>query len=306
MKRVVGLGLCVWDHLYVVEDGDLSAARTRYRERREGLGGMTANAVCQAARLGCDTHLLATVGDDEAGRRVLRALRRHGVRTRRVRRRADEDTAISLVLVDARSGERRFVVTDRRAVEAAAPPLDLSGVDHGAVLLIDGHYPEQARRAAERARAAGAPVVGDFTRPRPAFDALLSLCDYPILPLEFAQAWAGGAEAALERLARGGAHPAVTLGRRGVLAWLRGRPVRIPAPRVRAVDTTGAGDVFHGAFAAMLAREWPLRPALRFAAWAAARSCTAYGATTRLADEAEWAAWAARNGPSPRSRGRSA
>src|SRR5499426_2733407 len=82
--RVVGLGLCVVDHLYRVDGLDLGTGRLRYRERRVANGGMTATALAQAAALGCDAHLLSVVGADPEGRWLRRALRGLGVRTERL------------------------------------------------------------------------------------------------------------------------------------------------------------------------------------------------------------------------------
>lgn len=113
--RVVGLGLCVVDHLYVVERLDPSAERIYYVERRVTGGGMIGNALTQAARLGCQTHALSALGDDADGRFVRRCLRAAGVITRRLVVDAGCPTSIAVVQIDRRTGERRFLVADRRA-----------------------------------------------------------------------------------------------------------------------------------------------------------------------------------------------
>ena len=106
--RVVGLGLCVVDHLYRVDGLDLSSGRLRYRERRVANGGMTATALAQAAALGCDAHLLSAVGDDPEGRFLRRTLRGLGVHTGRLVLSKRTPTTVAVVLVEAKSGERRF------------------------------------------------------------------------------------------------------------------------------------------------------------------------------------------------------
>ncbi len=78
-RRIVGLGLCVVDHLYVVEALDLAASRTRSLGRLVSTGGMACNAVVQAARLGCNAHLLSVLGDDPEGQFLRRTLSREGV-----------------------------------------------------------------------------------------------------------------------------------------------------------------------------------------------------------------------------------
>ena len=160
------------------------------------------------------------------------------------------------MIVDRHSGGRRFVVPDRRALERRAPDFDLAPIRRGAVLLIDGHFPAQARRAVRRAREVGARVVADFHRPSRAALALLPYVDFAVVPREFAEAWNGPRIAdTLSRLHEEfGATPVVTLGARGGV-WLEGGRVRrFRAPRVRVLDSTGAGDAFHGAFAAGIAQ----------------------------------------------------
>jgi sulfofructose kinase len=300
----VGLGLCVVDHFYVVDTLGDDRERTRYAERLVAAGGMIGTALSQAAHLGCETHVISLVGADADGRFVRRRLRAAGVRTRRLRLDPERPTGIAVVLVARRSGERRFLVADRRALERGVPAFDLSPIQAGGVLLVDGHFPTQSRRAVRRAREVGARVVGDFSRPTRDVLGLLRYVDYPVLPMEFARAWSSAAPAdALRRLRdEYGSTPVLTDGARGGLFLEAGRVRRYRAPRVRVRDTTGAGDVFHGAFAAGLAVGLPLDAAIEGAARAGAACCTELGGTGRLLDRDEWltpgsrAAAAARGG----------
>ena len=284
MRRVVGLGLCVVDHFYVVDRLDLSHDRTCYREHLVTSGGMTGNALVQAARLGCRPRLLSWIGDDADGRFLRRTLRSQGVDTRGLLLSPRAETTRAVCLVARRSGERRFLVADRRALERRAPALDLTSISPGGLLLVDGHFPAQALRAVKRARRLGATVIGDFHRFGPAARSLLPYVDYPIVPAEFARSHpARDPHRVLRRLAeRHGGTPVLTLGARGGLYWQDGRVRRFASPRVRVRDTTGAGDAFHGAFAAALHHGLDLEPALAVAARAAAVCCTALGGTTRL------------------------
>jgi sulfofructose kinase len=275
---VVGLGLCVLDHVYRVDDLGLAQTRIRYRERLELAGGMTATALAQAAALGCEAHVLSALGADREGRLVRRALREAGVHTAGLVLSPRLATTVAVCLVARRGGERRFLLPDRRALEARAPDFDLRRLDARSVLLVDGHFPAQALRAVRRARELGAPVVADLTRPDARARALLPWVDYPIVSQEFAEAWAGGARESLLRLrSRFGGTPVVTLGAAGGLYLEAGRVRRWRARRVRVVDTTGAGDAFHGAFAAGLVRGLPLAASIELAARAAAACCAALG-----------------------------
>ena len=275
------------DHLYLVDGDAPGAVRTRYVDRLAGPGGMIATALVHAAREGVETHVLSLVGDDADGHAVRRRLREFGVRTRRLLRSPALPTTVAVVIVDRKSGSRRFVVPDRRALERRAPDFDLTPIRRGAVLLLDGHFPDQARRAVRHARAVGARVVADFHRPSPAVLALLPYVDYAVVPREFADLWNGGCvQDTLRRIhAEFGATPVVTLGARGGV-WLEaGRARRFRARRVRVVDSTGAGDAFHGAFAAGIARGLSLERSLSLASRAGALACTALGGMGHLLRE---------------------
>lgn len=284
VRRIVGLGLCVVDHLYVVEGLDFTRPRTRSSERLVSTGGMTGNALVQAARLGCETHLLSVLGRDPEGCFARSELERHGVATGRVVVSDRLPTTVAVVLVDQRTGERRFIVPDRTGVETGVPDFDLTPIDDHGILLVDGHFPEQALRAVRHARAAGATVIGDFNQPRPACLELLPHVEHPIVSAEFADAYgAGDPERAARRLwEEFGGRPVVTLGAAGGLFVCDGRLGRYAAEPTRVRDTTGAGDAFHGAFAAGLAWGLDFEASLALAARAAAVCCSALGGTGRL------------------------
>jgi sulfofructose kinase len=283
-RRIIGLGLCVVDHLYLVDRLDLADTRLRYSERRVSSGGMMGTALAQAAELGCNAQVLSLVGDDEDGRFIRRSLRVAGVKTTRLILSQELPTTVAVILVQRRGGERRFLVPDRRALERRVPRFDLASIGLKTLLMVDGHFPEQALRAVKRAREVGATVMGDFNRPIRPVRALLPFVDYPVVPLEFAREYGSGdPRKALRRLAaRCGGAAVVTQGARGGLYLCGGQIRRFRAPRVEVRDTTGAGDVFHGALAAGLSSGRELPDALELAARAAALNCTALGGMGRL------------------------
>jgi len=281
------------DHLFVVDDYRLPEVRTRYSDPLVSPGGMVSTATAQAAAMGCDARLLTMVGDDAPGRSLSRVLRGLGVNTRQWVRSERHATTISVVLVDRRTRDRRFLLPDRRAIERSAPDLPLGAIralprtarkGWRTVLMVDGHFPAQARRAVRRARQQGVPVVADFASPRADFLSLLPYVDFPVLPLEFVAAWGvGGPRETLKALfERYGATPVITLGQRGAMVLLEGRIHVVPAPRVRVQDTNGAGDVLHGAFAAGLSQGRDTLTALRIAVREASRACGALGGLGRL------------------------
>lgn len=277
--RVVGLGLCVRDELYRVDEIGLGASSVRYREHVSLPGGMMSNAVMVAAGEGVETHLLSMVGDDADGRFLVSALRKRGVSTRRLIRSRLHATTTAVVLSQIDTGDRRFIVPDRRAMERGAPDFDLSLLRPGAVLMIDGHFPGQIARAVHRAKELGVPVVGDFSDAREAFQRWLPHVDYPIVPSEFVRGYGAGNVRQTLRLLHGrfGGTPVVTQGEKGALALVQGKFLKVPPHRARVVDTTGAGDAFHGAFAAALAQSADIPMVLRRASRRAAAACRHLG-----------------------------
>jgi len=282
--KIVGLGLCVVDHVYVVEQLELSEIRTRFTDRLVSSGGTIGTALAQAASLGANTHVLSLLGDDADGRFVRQSLKTFGVKTGRLVLSPASTTTVAVVLVERRTGERRFIVPDRRTLERRTPDFDLTPITRNSVLLVDGHFPKQALRAVRRARQVGAPVIGDFHRPSPSVRRLLPYVDFPIVPLEFANLFCpGGSRQVLRELAcQYGGKPIVTLGGKGGVYLDEGRVRRFAARRVRVVDTTGAGDVFHGAFAMGLSRGWTIAESIDLAVRAASLCCTALGGSSRL------------------------
>jgi sulfofructose kinase len=276
------------DHLYWVEGLDLGAERTRYAARKVAAGGMVATALVQAVRSGCAAKLLSVLGEDEEGRFVARSLRAAGVSTRGVVTSPKVPTSQAVVLVDAKSGERRFLVPDRTKVERRGPRLDLGAIRKGVPLLVDGHYPIDALRAVRRAREQGAPVISDFNRPTADNRKLLPFVDYLIVPESFVTEYHPGspADALLRLHDEFGGTPIVTQGARGGLYLDGGHVRRFESPKVKVVDTTGAGDAFHGAFAAGLAQGIGFEKNLSRAAREGARACTRAGGMTAVAGSA--------------------
>jgi sulfofructose kinase len=282
--KIVGLGLCVVDHAYVVDQLGLNEIRTRFTERLVSSGGTMGTALAQAANLGANAHVLSLLGDDEDGRFVRRSLKTFGVKTGRLVLSSEAATTVAVVLVERRTGERRFIVPDRRVLERGSPNFDLTPIDRNSILLVDGHFPKQALQAVQRARRVGAPVIGDFHRPSPVARRLLPYVDFPIVPFEFADLFCpGGPQQVVRELAEQyGGTPIVTLGGKGGMYLDQGRLRRFAARRVRVVDTTGAGDAFHGAFAVGLSRGWTIAESIGLAARAASLCCTALGGSGRL------------------------
>lgn len=275
--RLLMAGLSCLDHVWQVERFPPTGSRTHATGYRMQGGGPAATAAVAAARLGAQTALWALHGDDANGRHALAELEAHGVDTTQVRTLPGATTFVSAVLVDP--GGERFIFPYRgEHLHDDGEGWPLQRLEATDVLLTDGRHPLMARVALEAARSRGVPTVGDWSNAR--HWALTPLVDHLIVSEECAAEVSGrdDPEAALPLLRSSDQQVVgITLGEQGYL-FDDGQGARhVPALPVEVVDTNGAGDAFHGAYAYALARGGsPARCGL-FASVAAALSCTGVG-----------------------------
>ena len=283
--ELLGVGECSLDSVLRVPALPPPGGKTVADDWCERPGGQIATAVLAAARLGLRTAYAGAVGDDQAAERVLAPLRAAGVDLGRVQVVPGARTRAAVIVVEEGSGDRAVLgYRDPRLAGGAAALADLS-LSSTRLLLLDASEPEAALALAKRAREQGVSVLLDLDTPSAAAEELLALADFPIVSLGFAEGAFGSASAALQQMAARGARlPVVTLGERGARALSAGRELASPAARVAVRDTTGAGDVFRGAFAWGLLQGLAADVLLRTANAAAALSCRGLGAQGALPD----------------------
>ncbi len=293
MSEIVGLGgICV-DRLALLrrmpdwdEVEEIVTSTTQ-------LGGMVSTAMVAAARLGAQAECVGGVGADEDGRYALDTLRQAQVAAARIRTLPGEKTASSLVLVHQGSG-KRTILHDcgvQRQPVLSESPLDLTGARF---LHLDGYWPQTALATARRAKAQGVAISLDPSSTllcTPAADEIFRLADYLIPGYALAARLTGQTEpftAAAQLLARyHNAAVIITNGEAGSFVVTADTQCHIPAFQVAVVDTTGAGDTFHGAFLVGLEHGWALPQAVQFATAAAALKCTRLGGQAGIPTLAE-------------------
>ena len=249
-----------------------------FERHQGGKGGNQAVAAARALRGGpADgaVRFLGAVGDDPMGAEAVEALRKESVDSSHVSLAPHTATGVALIVVDDR-GENQIAVAP--GANATLTPDDvearLGGFGPGSVLLVSLEVPlDVVQRAAELARELGGTVV---LNPAPAVEAARSLLDdADVLTPNEGELSVLGHDVASIRAAHPRLHVVLTLGERG--AEIDGSTV-VPAPEVRAVDATGAGDTLNGVLAAGLLEGRPLEEATRRAVTAASASVTRAGA----------------------------
>ena len=297
--RICTVGHAAVDHCFDIDDFPAHPTKTPAHRYRMISGGMASNASIAAARLGAHVRLHGAVGDDEAGAFLAGRLQRDGVDCAGLQRVPGASSSISAVVIDAQ-GERQIFNSRGDALKKAGA-LDTAGFDGTHVVMVDPRWMRGATEALQWARAHGVLSVldGDIS-PTEDLQALTAQADWSVYSEAGLAAFAPGLSIpdALRRALEMGTQMAVvTLGQRGV-HWLRdaqGEVSTLPAFRVKAIDTNGAGDVFHAALCIALAEGQGERDAIRFASAAAAIKCQRNGGVTNGPDRAELDAFLAAN-----------
>lgn len=248
-------------------------------------GGQAATAAVVAARLGLRAAFIGAVGDDEDGAFALAELRRAGVDCRAVRIRPGAASQRALIIACRRSGERMIVWQKDAAIRIDPAELDYRLLAQTRCFLGDGHFLPAETAAAEFCRRHGIPTVLDLEHiAGAATRRLLRQIDHIVTPRAVPDRLRGRAfrsdraRCAWLRAEFGASCAVVTAGAAGSSGSDAAGFFHAPACRVRVVDTTGAGDVYHGAYCAALLAGLPLDKRLRFANFMAAQKCRVAGA----------------------------
>ena len=290
VRRVICVGHAALDRIYRIEAFPAQPTKVRALEHIEVGGGMAANASVAIARLGGKVELWSRVGDDSAGQIIKAGLKAEKVDVRYVQQFEGARSSTSAIIVDDK-GERLIVNQRDTNMPSSTSWLPLERVKDADAVLGDVRWLEGLRALFTRARANGVPTVLDADLgAREALPELLRLTDYAIFSAPSLREFQpDGSDA--ERLAKvldlGCLHAGVTLGDQGYIWRERGGEGHVPAFPVDPVDTTGAGDAFHGTFALMLAEGRPTPDCARAAAAAAAAKCTRIGGRAGLPTRAE-------------------
>lgn len=252
-------------------------------------GGPAANAAVLVSRLGLKAAFVGYLGDDLYGERHLQELQAEGIDTSRVVR-GHAPTPLSAILVKP-DGSRALINFKGQTAPLPADAVDFDSLE-AKVILLDGHEPAVSSNLTKCARARGIPLVLDAGSLHEGTRALMGQVDYLVCSEKFAYQVYGRPDAsgALSRLAPLAPCVVITLGERGLI-WTRdGASGSMGAYPVDAVDTTGAGDAFHGAFAAALAEGLDWTEVLVTASAAGTLCCTRIGARPGMPGAAEVAA----------------
>lgn len=275
---IVGFGIACIDYIFVAPTAKPGGFAPIIDYKVEG-GGLTGTSLVAASRLGARTKILGRLGGDDVGDRIAQGLEAEGVDTSALIRVPGGTSYFSIIHVDADTAERTIYGRKETGIDCSTDLIPLEALDGADVLLLDHHWPEGARAVAGRAKKLGIPIVLDMII-RPDLVDILAAADYPVIPRKSALNFAETQDcwAALRKIRSLGPKAAViTCGAEGAFYSHEGCEGHVSAFPIEPVDTTGAGDVFHGAFAFGLALGWELRDVITFASAVSAIKCTKVG-----------------------------
>jgi sulfofructose kinase len=291
---VVGLGLCTHDYIAIIPHMPKFESSVGMKASSEQGGGPAATAMVAASRLGARAAFVGRVGDDRSGHFILADFARYGVDTAHMSVQAGAESHFIICLVEESTGDRAFI--GNRATVAPMTPAELNYeiIRDAKFLHLDGHEPAAAKAAALAAREAGVTVVMDASYRRRG-DELLGLTDILIASRFFYEGyreeWGPDVDpltAAQRLLALGPREVIITLGREGCACACAGQSFLLPAFAVTpVVDTTGCGDVFHGAYIAAKLLDYDFRRAAQFAGAAAGLKVRKIGGRLGIPTKAE-------------------
>lgn len=281
---IIGIGICTVDHLLSVSQMPKYGLSIKASQYLQQSGGLVASALVAATRLGATTKIIARIGDDDEGQYIQQDLDREGVDASKLLIEPDTHTHISMILVDDNTGERSFISRWATGSPITLNEISREEVTSAKILFVDD-VTETTLQAAQWAREAGVTVVIDPSCPFDIMKDLLPWVDVPIVPESFATQWMPNepAESVAKALYELGARIAVvTLGERGCVVCSADGVQAYPTIPVNVVDTTGAGDAFHGAFMYALLQDWDVPRMVRFAIAVGAMNCRFLGGRTGL------------------------
>lgn len=277
---VVGMGLNSVDFLTVVPHFPEPNSKMHIQQFSKQGGGQVATAMVALARWGVKTKYIGKVGEDELGQFSLESIQLEGVDVSSVMIEPGATNQFAVILVDGISGERTILWDRDERLMYREGELKREEVCSGKILHLDGHDIRAAILCARWAKEAGIPTVIDIDKVEPLTGELIKEIDFVITSSRFPSLYTGfqDLEKALIGLQK---HTdgflCATLGEKGAMALVDGEIVHSKGFSIKAVDTTGAGDVFHAGFIYGLLQNWEVEEILRFANAVAALKCRDLG-----------------------------
>ena len=276
--KIAAFGISCLDYVCLIETQDANR-NGKISAFKEVIGGLTGNAVLAAKRLGATVNLVSIFGKDEIQKKVFTMLNQEEINTQFCQIIENRKSLFSFITIDKENGNRS-IFSHKDNIPDKEIEVDFTFLNGTFALLLDVHWKKASLKTAKEAKHRCIPVIGDLRISSENLDTLKYI-DYPIVSIDYVlslEEKKQDLKTALYLMKDAGATcPIITAG--GIGSFYiddKGNLINIPAFKINPVDTCGAGDVFHGAFAFAICK-YDLRQALIFASAAAALKCTRFG-----------------------------
>ena len=277
---VVGMGLNSVDFISVVPEFPAPNSKMEMLQFSKQGGGQVATALVALSRWGVKTKYIGKVGEDELGQFSLNSLRQEGVDISSVAMESNATNQFAMIIVDSPSGERTILWNRDERLMYREGELQREEVCSGKIIHLDGHDIQATLQCVRWAKEEGIPTIIDLDKVEPLTSDLIKEIDFVITSSRFPMLYTGISDqkkALLELQKHTSGFLCATLGHEGAVALVNGEFLHVKGFEVKALDTTGAGDVFHGGFIYGLLQNWEVLEILRFANAAAALKCCDLG-----------------------------
>ena len=279
--EVIGLGQACIDYLGRVTEYPEEDGKVELMDLQMQCGGPASTALVTLSRLGIRTSFLGSISDDAFGIEIVRGLKDENVDHTFLKTTPGYTSQFAFIAINKDDGRRTIFWTRGSVPHLKSTDVDLSPFPGARILHTDGLMVEASIEGAKQAKEMGLTVVMDAGTLREDYRELISMVDILIASERFGSALVGSEESvdkALEALGQWGPKEVViTLGPKGSIGWSGGKMVSQKAFSIDAVDTTGAGDVYHGAYIYGLLKGWNMAECMRFASAASALKCLEIG-----------------------------
>ncbi len=281
MKKILCIGHASYDYTLPLDGYPVENSKNRINEKYECGGGPASNAAFLLGKWGLDTTLMATVGNDDNGKKIIKELKSVGVNTEYIEVVKGKETTKSFVIVNKRNASRTIISNRNKDMNLENYDIDFKPD----IILIDGQELEASKKIFKEYK--DAIKVIDAGTYKPETVELSHMVDYCVCSKDFAEGLAKrkidlNNEISIHKIfllleEEFNTNVVITLEEKGCI-YRNHKIVEImPSIDVKAADTTGAGDIFHGAFVYGLAQEWELSKIVRFSNITAALSTTKIG-----------------------------
>ncbi len=301
--EVTGVGAAVVDYIGVVDRYPAPDTQVELQHFSKQAGGNVATALATLARLGTRSSYIGKFGDDELAGHLRSTLQQQGVDLSHSITQAGSSMGFAFIIVEEGSGKRTILYTNQGKPELHESEIDPEAILASRFLHLDHYSMNGAIAAARIAQQGDVQVVLDAESMHPDIDVLLPMVDILIACADFATQYTSEPDCMQSLNQLYNALPAhtvvITAGERGSFCRDAIQTHRQPAFAIPIVDTTGCGDVYHGAFIYGLLQAWPLPKTAEFASAAAALNCQGLGGQSAIPSRPQVEAFLASASPLP-------